>query len=186
MRQILLWNLFHLGVIEMSKKIISDTEIVEPKKIIKEKKRRIQIVEETVICPICKAEVVFKITNTFLNGGLKKSDKEQETWFHNPLTCLKRASKNFEHKEEVDKCGNCKHWAGHWSSNCGEMRDEYCTKHSRLITQEEYDWVLKTYPEKLTGYQGKIETFDEMQKWYNKLKYVCYEDEWCEYYEDDK
>jgi len=168
----------------MSKKIISDTEIVEPKKIIKEKKRRIQIVEETVICPICKAEVVFKITNTFLNGGLKKSDKEQETWFHDPLKCLKEALKDFEYKDEVDKCSNCKHWAGYY--RCDSMTDEYCNKHSRFITQEEYDWILKVYPKKLEDYRGKIKTFEDMQISYNKLKYVCFEDEWCEYYEDDK
>jgi len=166
-------------------KITTDEETIEPEKIIPAKKRRVQVIEETIICPICKREVVFKITNRFLDGVLKKTERKQETWSHDPLKCLHNVATDFETKSEVEKCGNCKQWAGGYDS-CGGMKDEYCEKHSRYITKKEFDWIKKFYPEKLKQWGGENLTFKDMQVWYRKLKYICYEDEWCEHYEDDR
>lgn len=168
----------------VKQKVRSDEEIVEPAKVIKEKRRRIQILERTTTCPICKQDIVFKITNRFLDGILKNTEKVQETHFHDPLRCLYNAPVDFETKREVEKCGNCKNWAGTY--RCDSRCDEHCNKHSRLITEEEYEWIKKHYPDKLKTWNGKEITFEDMQMSHYKLKYVCYEDEWCEHYEDDR
>jgi len=169
----------------MVRKIISDEEIKIPKKVVKAKKKRIEVVEETVKCPICKNDVVFKITNQYTDGVLKKTERKQETWSHDPLKCLQNASVDFNTQSEVEKCSNCKNWAGNYNS-CGDRRDEYCNKHSRLMTEKEYEWIKKFYPDKVKTWNGKEVTFEDMQRYYNKLKYICYADEWCEHYEDDR
>lgn len=164
----------------MDKKIVSETETEEPEKIVKAKKIRTEVIEEKHICPICKQELVFTITNRYVNGKLSKSDKDDDNW-HDPLECLQNAPNTLKTKSNVDSCKNCTHWAGNWNSSCNEMQDEFCNKHSRPMTKEEYDWIREIYPEKLADY-GKIRAFKDLL-WMDDLKYVCYEQDWCECYE---
>ena len=169
----------------MVKRIIkSDDEVIEPEKIIKKKKRRTQVIEETIVCPICKEDVIFEIIEKYVDGILKSSERENKSYFHDPLKCLQKVEVDFKTVNEVEKCGNCKQWAGH--HRCGEMTDQFCKKHSRKITKEEFDWVKEFYPDKIMSPSGEEKTFKGMQSWYNVLEYVCYEDEWCEHYEDDR
>ena len=169
----------------MTKKVLSDEETVIPDKVIKGRKVRIEVVEETIKCPICKTDVVFKIRNKYIDRILKKSEREQETWTHDPMECLQDAPTDFETKFEVDKCSNCKNWAGSYG-RCGDRSDEYCNKHSRTMTKREYNWIKRVFPEKLKRWVGDDITFEDTQVFYHKLKYVCFEDHWCAHYEDDK